>query len=85
MWAGFESEMAQSSDAARFEVIEEKREDSSKTLDNTCPECGTDSVMTFMDRHSSHEYCGNCEWTDEADQVPVREQIGRADRRYQED
>lgn len=76
--------MAKSSNAVRIEVEEEGWEDSG-TTDNTCPECATESVATYMDRYSSYEYCTNCDWSDEDSDVPTREQIGRSDRRYQED
>lgn len=76
--------MAQSSNAVPFESGDEGLEEIN-TLDNTCPDCGTESIVSYIDRHSSYEYCTNCDWSDEDDGVPFKEQIGRGDRRYQED
>ncbi len=71
--------MAQSSDATPFELDDEIEDPS--ILDNICPECGTESVTTYLDRYSSYEYCTNCDWSDEeAPEGDTREIIGRRDR-----
>ena len=52
----------------------------SANVDNTCPECGMDSVATYLDRYSSYEYCTNCDWSDEGSEETVsREPISRRD------
>ncbi len=59
------NEMAQSFEPLPAEGGNEP--DDSVTLDNTCPECNAESIVTYMDRHSSYEYCTNCDWSDEED------------------
>ncbi len=39
--------------------------DDSAVIDSTCPECGTESVASYLDRHSTYEYCTNCDWSEE--------------------
>ncbi len=71
--------MAQSSDAVPFETDDEQVE--SQTPDSTCPECGTESVISYIDRYSGYEYCTSCDWSDEdADDSSTREPITRRDR-----
>lgn len=78
------SEMALSFKASSFENDDEIEEQ--VELDNTCPECGTDSIATYLDRHSSYEYCTNCDWSDEdiVEDEP-KEPIGRRDRSRSDD
>ena len=59
--------MAQSFEPVPIEGGDESED--SVTLDNTCPECNTESVITYQDRYSSYEYCTNCDWSDEEDSV----------------
>ncbi len=54
------------------------------TLDNTCPDCGTESVISYIDRHSGYEYCTDCEWSDQDADGPVVEPFGRPDRLREE-
>lgn len=71
--------MAQSSDPIPFNQDHDLED--STVADNTCPECGTDSIISYIDRYSGYEYCTNCDWSDE--EVPeseTRELIGRRDR-----
>ena len=71
--------MAQSLDAVPFEKDYDLED--STALDNTCPECGTDSITSYLDRYSSYEYCTNCDWSDEETAGSAsREPIGRQDR-----
>lgn len=85
------SEMAQSSNAASFQSDGEEGEDS-ETQDYICPECGENSVTTYIDRYSSYEYCTNCDWSEEDSDSPAmrepitrRDRVGRSDRYRQED
>jgi hypothetical protein len=71
--------MTSSSSAVPSDEYEENEE--SDSLDSTCPECGTDSIATYIDRYSSYEYCTNCDWSDEdSDNNSHREPIVRRDR-----
>ena len=55
--------------------------DSENTGDITCPECGAESIASYLDRYGSYEYCTNCDWSDEdSSDGAVWEQIGRRDR-----
>ena len=55
--------MAQSSNAFSFDPEAEYAD--SYELDNTCPDCNTESIVSYLDRYSSFEYCTNCDWSDE--------------------
>ncbi len=71
--------MAQSSNAVPFDYDDEQ--DGSTSPDNTCPDCGTESVVPYVGRYSSYEYCTNCDWSDEDDsESSSREPIRRSDR-----
>ena len=75
--------MAQSSDPVKFDA-EADWEDST-AADNTCPECGEQSIASYMDRYSSYEYCTNCDWSEEDESgPPTRQQITRTDRGREE-
>lgn len=75
--------MAQSSEAVPFDMGDEV--ESSAAPDNTCPECGTDSVASYIDRYSEYEYCTNCDWSDEdTDSSSSRQPISRRDRDREE-
>lgn len=76
------NEMAESSEAIPFEMGDEPGD--SVTLDNTCPDCGTESIATYMDRYSSYEYCTYCDWSDEDGYELAHEATGRSDRRREE-
>ncbi len=71
--------MAQSSKVVSFEMSEEI--ESPVILDNTCPECGAEAVVSYIDRYSEYEYCTGCDWSD-ADEDPAAniEPISRRDR-----
>ncbi len=75
--------MAKSSDPVKFDADIEL-EDTTAT-DATCPDCGTQSIATYIDRYSSYEYCTNCDWSEEEDAAPPkRQQISRTDRGREE-
>ena len=71
--------MTESSNAVPFEMSEESED--SVALDNTCPDCGTESIVSYIDRHSTYEYCTGCDWTEaDGDELSVRQLITRRDR-----
>lgn len=76
--------MASVSNVQQFDMDDEQ--EFSIIPDSTCPDCGTDSIATYLDRYSSYEYCTNCDWSDEeSPETASREQIGRRDRVRSED
>ena len=63
---------------------DEHGEDEATIHDNTCPECGEDSIVSYLDRYVSYEYCTSCEWSDEDEDTVTREIIGRPGRHTEE-
>lgn len=67
--------MAEASNAVPFDSSAEWED--SAPMDNTCPECGTESIVSYIDRYSTSEYCTNCNWSDEDDRSDAWEPMGR--------
>ena len=55
--------MAEHSNVHSFDA--EAEWDDSSALDSTCPDCGNESVASYLDKFSTYEYCTNCDWSED--------------------
>ena len=75
--------MAKSSKVVSFEMGEEI--EGSVSPDNTCPDCGENAVISYLDKYSEYEYCTSCDWSDEDEALASQvEPINRRDRWQEE-